>query len=137
MPSWHTLKWGRSCELLLDDEVGDIPTDAPAPELQGTNIQQRSSLLVHRAHFFFFFFLFCWRGGGDGGDGGDGVATEGGCLQCGYSIGSEFFVSCVRCKRPHHKHCIEPAPLPHELDKWVCSRCVMCDECHATSEQSR
>jgi hypothetical protein len=35
MPSWHTLKWGRSCELLLDDEVGDIRTDSPAPQLQG------------------------------------------------------------------------------------------------------
>ena len=35
MPEWVTLKWGRSLELLLDDEVGDITTDSPMPPPEG------------------------------------------------------------------------------------------------------
>lgn len=37
MPVWRTLQWGRSCELLLDDEVGDTPTDSPMPEPEGND----------------------------------------------------------------------------------------------------
>lgn len=48
MPVWCKLTWGRACELLLDDEVGDIPTDSPMPDMEGA----RATLIYSFIHLF-------------------------------------------------------------------------------------